>query len=124
MAIFVTCELGRGVLPLPTPRVGANPPVKLFKNVTLDLFTIYFKNGRLSWEVKILKKIYKGIVEGNVIHLEEKITLPIGTKALIILKPMDKEEQEKIKERQLKFLDKGFYLGKKEYSNREDLYAG
>lgn len=70
-----------------------------------------------------MKKIYKGIVEGNVIHLEEKITLPIGTKALIILKPMDKEEQEKIKERQLKFLDKGFYLGKKEYSNREDLYA-
>lgn len=70
-----------------------------------------------------MKKVYKGIVEGNVIRLEGKIGLPIGTQALVTLKTMNKEEQEEIKDRQLKLLDKGFYLGKKLYSSREDLYA-
>ncbi len=70
-----------------------------------------------------MKKVYKGIVEGNVIRLEEKIDLPIGSQALITLKTMNKEEQRKIKDRQMKLLDKGFYLGKKLYSKREDLYA-
>ena len=71
-----------------------------------------------------MKKVYKGIVEGNVIRLEEKIDLPIGSQALITLKTMNKEEQRKIKDRQMKLLDKGFYLGKKLYSKREGLYAG
>ena len=70
-----------------------------------------------------MKKVYKGIVEGNVIRLEEKIDLPIGSQALITLKTMNKEEQRKIKDRQMKLLDKGFYLGKKLYSKREDLYV-
>lgn len=70
-----------------------------------------------------MKKIYKGIVEGNVIRLEENISLPIGTQALVTLKTMNKEEQEEIKDRQIKLLDKGFYLGKKLYSRREDLYV-
>lgn len=70
-----------------------------------------------------MKKVYKGIIEGNVIRLEEKIDLPIGSQALITLKTMNKEEQRKIKDRQMKLLDKGFYLGKKLYSKREDLYA-
>ncbi len=74
-------------------------------------------------EVKTLKKIYKGIVEGNVIRLEESVELPVGTQALITLKTMKNEKQEEIKNRQLKLLDKGFYLGKKLYSKREDLYA-
>lgn len=70
-----------------------------------------------------MKKIYKGKIEGNVIHLEENIGLPIGTQALVTLKTINKEEQEEIKDRQLKLLDKGFYLGKKLYSRREDLYV-
>jgi len=70
-----------------------------------------------------LKKVYKGIVEGNIIRLEEKIDLPFGTKAFVSLKTMYREKQEEIKDRQLKLLDKGFYLGKKLYSKREDLYA-
>lgn len=70
-----------------------------------------------------MKKVYKGIIEGNVIRLEEKIDLPIGSQALITLKTMNKEEQRKIKDRQMKLLDKGFYLGKKLYSKREELYA-
>lgn len=70
-----------------------------------------------------MKKVYKGIiVEGNVIRLKEKIDIPIGTLTLVTLKTMNKEVQEEIKDRQQKFLDKGFYLGKKLYSRREDLY--
>lgn len=70
-----------------------------------------------------MKKVYKGIIEGNVIRLKEKIDLPSGSQAIITLKTMNKEEQRKIKDRQMKLLDKGFYLGKKLYSKREDLYA-
>ena len=70
-----------------------------------------------------MKKVFKGIVEDNIIRLEEKIDLPIGTKALVTLRTINKEEQGKIKDRQLRLLDKGFYLGKKLYSTRGDLYA-
>ena len=70
-----------------------------------------------------MKKVYKGVVEDNVIRLEENIGLLNGTEALVTLKTVNKEEQEEIKDRQLKLLDKGFYLGKKLYSTREDLYA-
>ncbi len=69
-----------------------------------------------------MKKIYKGIVEGDTIHFEEKIDLPIGTNTLVTLKTLSNEDQEEIKNRQLEFLNKGFYLGKKLFSNREDLY--
>ncbi len=70
-----------------------------------------------------MKKIYKGTVEGDVIHLKENIDLPLGTQAIIILKTIGKEKQEDIKNRQLKLLDKGFNLGKKLYIKREDLYV-
>lgn len=73
--------------------------------------------------MKALKKVYKGIVEGNVIRLENKIELPIGTKTLVILKTFHKEEQEEIKNRQIKLIDRGFYLGKKLFLSRDDLYA-
>lgn len=74
-------------------------------------------------EAKNLKKVYKGIVEDNVIRFKEKISLPVGTEALVTLRPVKKEEQEEIKDRQRRLLDKGFYLGQKLYSTREDLYA-
>ncbi|MDI6603344.1 MAG: hypothetical protein QME57_04565 [Patescibacteria group bacterium] len=70
-----------------------------------------------------MKKVYKGIVEGDVIRLEKHIELPAGTQILVMLKTLYKDEQEEIKDRQMKLLDKGFYLGKKLYSKREDLYA-
>jgi hypothetical protein len=70
-----------------------------------------------------MKKVYKGIIEDDVIHLEEKIKYPTGTQILVILKTLyKKEEQRKVKDRQIELLDKGFYLGKKLYSRREDLY--
>ncbi|MEW6482153.1 MAG: hypothetical protein AB1397_04045 [bacterium] len=70
-----------------------------------------------------MKKVYKGIVEGNVIRLEKQVELPVGTQILVMLKTLYKDEQEEIKDRQMKLLDKGFYLGEKLYSRREDLYA-
>jgi len=70
-----------------------------------------------------LKKIYKGTVEGNVVRFEKQIELPVGTQILAILKTLYQEEQEDIKDRQIKLLDRGFYLGKKLYSRREDLYV-
>lgn len=70
-----------------------------------------------------MKKVYKGVVEDNVIRFKEKISLPVGTEALATLRTVKKEEQEEIKGRQRRLLDKGFYLGKKLYSTREDLYA-
>jgi hypothetical protein len=73
--------------------------------------------------VKVLKKIYSGIVEGNIIRLEKQIGLPVGTQIFVVLKTLYKDEQEEIKTRQMKLLNKGFYLGKKLYSRREDLYV-
>ncbi|MGR3310497.1 MAG: hypothetical protein ACUZ77_06940 [Candidatus Brocadiales bacterium] len=70
-----------------------------------------------------MEKVYRGVVENNIIRLEEKVDLPTGTKALVTLKTIINEEQEEIKDRQLKLLDKGFYLGEKLYSIREDLHA-
>jgi hypothetical protein len=73
--------------------------------------------------VKILKKVYSGTVEGNIIRLEKQIEFPVGTQIFVVLKTLYKDEQEEIKTRQMKLLDRGFYLGKKLYSRREDLYA-
>lgn len=70
-----------------------------------------------------MKKVYKGTIEGNVIHLENEVKLPIGTHILVTLKTLYEEEQETIKQRQLQLLEKGFSLGKKLYEKRDDLYA-
>jgi len=69
-----------------------------------------------------LKKMYKGIAEGNLIRLEKQIGLPVGTRILVTLKTIHEEEQENIKNRQIRLLDRGFNLGKKLYSEREELY--
>ncbi|MEW5801454.1 MAG: hypothetical protein AB1847_05040 [bacterium] len=74
-------------------------------------------------EVKSLKKVYKGVIEGNIVRLDKETGFPAGTQAVVTLKVMNKKEQDEIKERQLKLLDEGFSLGKKLYSRREDLYA-
>ena len=41
----------------------------------------------------------------------------------LIVKTLDKEEQQDIIHRQIALLEKGFYLGKKLYSRRDDLYV-
>jgi len=70
-----------------------------------------------------MKHIYRGIVEGNVIRLEHPISLPQGTSILVSFTTVYKERQDAIKQRQLKWLEHGFHLGKKLYSSREDLYV-
>lgn len=69
-----------------------------------------------------MKNIYKGVVEGNVIYLEQQIDLPVGTHILVSLQALYNEEQDAIKKRQLSFLERGFDLGEKMYAAREDLY--
>ena len=49
-------------------------------------------------EARNLKKVYKGVVEDNVIRFKEKISLPVGTEALVTLRTVKKEEQKEIKE--------------------------
>ncbi len=70
-----------------------------------------------------MKKNYHGIVDGNIIRLKENLDVPNGTQALVKLKALNKEKQEEIKKRQLKLLQKGFSLGGKLYTNREDLHV-
>jgi hypothetical protein len=70
-----------------------------------------------------MKKIYRGVVDGNVIRLKESLDLPHGSQAIITLTALKKEEQEEITDRQMKLLSKGFNLGKKLYTERNDLYA-
>ncbi len=70
-----------------------------------------------------MKKIYKGTIEGNIIHLDKSTGLSVGTHALVTLKTLSETTQEDIQSRQLRLLDKGFDLGKKLYSKREDVYA-
>ena len=63
-----------------------------------------------------MKKVYKGTVEGNIIRLDEKACLSVGTQTIVTLKTINNdEEQEEIKNRQLKLLDKGFYLGEETF---------
>ncbi len=70
-----------------------------------------------------MKKNYHGIVDGNIIRLKENLDVPNGTQALVKLKALNKEKQEEIRKRQLKLLQKGFSLGGKLYTNREDLHV-
>ena len=70
-----------------------------------------------------MKKIYKGTIEGNIIHLDENTGLSVGTHALVTLKTLSEVAQEDIQNRQLRLLDKGFSLGKKLYTKREELYV-
>lgn len=70
-----------------------------------------------------MRQIYKGIVEGNLIRLEQPIELPEGTSILVSFSTIYEDKQEAIKKRQLHLLETGFQLGEKLYSNREDIYA-
>jgi len=70
-----------------------------------------------------VKKIFKGVVNGNVIRLEESLDLPLGSRAIITLTTLKKDVQAEITDRQMKLLKKGFNLGKKLYTRRNELYG-
>jgi hypothetical protein len=69
-----------------------------------------------------MKQVAKGIIEGNVIRLEQPVQLPQGTSIIVSFSTIYQEKQEAIQQRQLRLLEQGFALGKKLYTHREDLY--
>jgi predicted DNA-binding antitoxin AbrB/MazE fold protein len=69
-----------------------------------------------------MKKIYRAVVEGNVVRLLDKIDFPNGTEALVTVSPLKKIAEKDILKRQTELLNKGFHMGKVLYSKREELY--
>ena len=67
-------------------------------------------------------RVYKGIVKGNTIVLEEKPDLPDECPALVEIKPLDKARDEEIARRHIELLRKAPRVGKLLYKNREELY--
>jgi hypothetical protein len=67
-------------------------------------------------------KVYKGIVKGNTVILEEKPDLPDECSALVEIKPLDQARDEEISRRQIALLKNPHKGGKLLYRRREELY--
>lgn len=67
-------------------------------------------------------KLYKGIVKGNTIVLEEKPELPENCPALVEIKPLDRTQDEEIARQQIALLHNAPRVGKLLYKKREELY--
>ena len=67
-------------------------------------------------------KVYKGIVRGNTVVLEEKPDLPAECPALVEIKPLDQAREDQIARQQIELLRKAPRVGKLLYKKREDLY--
>lgn len=67
-------------------------------------------------------KVYKGIVRGTTIVLEERPDLPDGCPALVEIKPLDQVQDEKITRRQIEFLKNPHKGGRLLSRHREELY--
>lgn len=67
-------------------------------------------------------KVYKGIVKGNTVILEEKPDLPDECPALVEIKPLDRARDEEIARRHIELLKKAPRVGKLLYKKREDIY--
>lgn len=57
-------------------------------------------------------RVYKGIVKGNTVILEEKPDLPDECPALVEIKPLDQARDEEISRRQIELLRKAPRVGK------------
>jgi hypothetical protein len=66
-------------------------------------------------------KLYKGVVKGNTVILEQKPDVQEGTEALVVIQATEDQEQEIVR-RQKAMLAKGFAMGKLLYKKREELY--
>jgi len=66
-------------------------------------------------------KVYKGIVRGNTIVLEEKPDLPDECPALVEIRPADQARDEEIARRQIELLRKAPRVGKLLYKKRGEL---
>lgn len=78
-------------------------------------------NGFIA-ERNVEMKVYRGIVKGNTILLEEKPDLPDECQALVEIKPLDRARDEEIARRQIELLRKPHKGGKLLYRRREELY--
>jgi len=67
-------------------------------------------------------KVYRGIVKGTTILLEEKPDLPDECQALVEIKPLDRARDEEIARQQIELLRKPHKGGKLLYRRREELY--
>ena len=67
-------------------------------------------------------KVYKGIVKGNTILLEEKPDLPDGCAALVEIKPVDEARDLEIAQRHIALLKKAPRVGRLLCKKREDIY--
>lgn len=66
-------------------------------------------------------RVYKGIVKGNTIVLEERPNLPDGCPALVEIKPLDQARDEEITKRQIELLKNPHKGGQLLYRRREEL---
>ena len=67
-------------------------------------------------------KVYRGIVKGNTILLEEKPDLPDACQALVEIKPLDRARDEEIARRHIEILRKAPKVGRLLYKKPEELY--
>ncbi len=68
-------------------------------------------------------KVYKGIVKGNTVILEEKPDLPDECPVLVEIKPLDQARDQEISRRQIALLKNPHKGGKLLYRGREELYG-
>jgi hypothetical protein len=68
-------------------------------------------------------KVYRGVIKGNTIVLEEKPDLPDECQALVEIKPLDQAaKDEEIARRQKELMKHAPRVGKLLYEKREELY--
>ena len=67
-------------------------------------------------------KVYRGVVNGRNIVLEEKPELPDGCRALVEIRPIHRVRDEEIARRQIELLRNAPRVGKLLYKKREELY--
>lgn len=66
-------------------------------------------------------KLYKGIVKGNTVILEQEPDVQEGTEVIVLIQATEDGEQEIVR-RQKAMLAKGFAMGKLLCKEREELY--
>ena len=67
-------------------------------------------------------KVYRGIVKGNTILLEEKPDLPDECPALVEIKPLDRSRDEEIARQHIELLKNPHNGGRLLYKKRDELY--
>ncbi|MGE0826752.1 MAG: hypothetical protein AB7G75_18630 [Candidatus Binatia bacterium] len=67
-------------------------------------------------------KLYKGIVKGNTVILEEEPDLPPNCLAFVEIKPLDQTRDKEIARQQIELLHNAPRVGKLLYKKREELY--